>query len=95
MKGIPADNDVEGYVGIIHTIWLSDAWRDLWNGLGFSVQTFETVGLPENPPTQSFGKRDRRRSLSWLRPTGTPTTWIPSKSSSGPRICREACPSSL
>ncbi len=45
MRGILADNDVEGFVELIHAIWLSDAWRDLWNGLGLSVQRFSALGL--------------------------------------------------
>ena len=45
MRGILADNDVEGLVEIIHTIWLSDAWRDLWNELGLSVESFHTLEL--------------------------------------------------
>jgi hypothetical protein len=38
MRGILGDNDVEGYVELIHAIWLSDTWRDLWHALDLSVQ---------------------------------------------------------
>jgi hypothetical protein len=49
VRGILADNDVEGYVELIHAIWLSDAWRDLWNNLGLSVLRFSAAGLtPES-----------------------------------------------
>jgi hypothetical protein len=45
VKGILGDNDVEGYVQALHAIWLTDAWRDIWVGLGLSVERFATVGL--------------------------------------------------
>ena len=48
MRGILADNDVEGYVRIIHAIWLSETWRDLWNGLGLSVESLSTLRLPHD-----------------------------------------------
>ena len=36
MKAILADNDVEGILAALVSIWLSDTWRDLWIGLGSS-----------------------------------------------------------
>jgi hypothetical protein len=46
MKGILADNDVEGFVIGILSIWLSESWREIWNGLGLSVRTIPELGLP-------------------------------------------------
>ena len=45
MRGILADNDVEGPVEFIHAIWLSDMWSELWNDLGFSMQRLPELGL--------------------------------------------------
>jgi hypothetical protein len=45
MRGILADNDVKGFLGIIQSIWLSETWRGLWNDLGLSVESFSTMGL--------------------------------------------------
>jgi hypothetical protein len=45
MRGILADNDVEGIVRILQYIWRSDQWRDLWNELGLSVESLATLGL--------------------------------------------------
>jgi hypothetical protein len=45
MRGILADNDVEGYVELIHLIWLSDTWRELWTGLSLSMHRFPELGL--------------------------------------------------
>jgi hypothetical protein len=36
---------VRGFLGIIHSIWLSETWRELWNALGLSVESFSTIGL--------------------------------------------------
>lgn len=45
MRGILADNDVEGFVRGIHSIWLTDTWRELWQDLGLSVYSFQMLGL--------------------------------------------------
>jgi hypothetical protein len=45
MTGILADNDVEGYVGVLVTIWRSDTWRDLWDDLGFLVASLDALAL--------------------------------------------------
>ncbi len=46
MRGILADNDVEGYVGVIHTIWISGTWCEIWDGLRLSVESFATLQIP-------------------------------------------------
>ncbi|MFI5459574.1 MAG: ACP S-malonyltransferase [Isosphaerales bacterium] len=49
MKGILADNDSEGLLEVILHIWSSNTWRDLWNDLGLSVESFLALGLsPES-----------------------------------------------
>ena len=45
MRGILADINVGKQRSVILAIWTSDAWRDLWNGLGLSVESFPTLGL--------------------------------------------------
>ena len=45
MKGILADNDSRGSVRMILRICSSDTWRDLWDDLGLSVQSFSALGL--------------------------------------------------
>ena len=48
VQGILADNDVEGHVELIHAIWLSDAWRDLWNDLGLThVELIHAIWLSD------------------------------------------------
>ncbi len=48
MKGILADNDVEGILSAIVSIWLYDQWRDLWTELGCALETFPSLGLPRD-----------------------------------------------
>ena len=48
MKGILADNDVEGIFAAIVTIWLSETWHDLWISLNWPLETFASIGLPRN-----------------------------------------------
>jgi hypothetical protein len=48
MKGILADNNIEGQVAILLQICQSPEWREVWAGLGFSLRTFEELGLARN-----------------------------------------------
>jgi hypothetical protein len=45
MRGILADNDVEGILAAIVSIWLSETWRDLWISLVCSVESFASLDL--------------------------------------------------
>jgi hypothetical protein len=63
MRGILADNDVEGYVALIHAIWLSDAWRDLWNDLGLSVLRFSALGLTRDASDAVVWRTCQREQL--------------------------------
>ncbi len=45
MRGILADINVEGIVTHLRHIWLSATWRELWFGLGLSVEDLETMNL--------------------------------------------------
>jgi hypothetical protein len=52
MRGILADINVEGVVAHLALIWLSATWRELWLGLGISMESFETLGFrPDSPDT--------------------------------------------
>jgi len=48
MKAILADNDVEGILAALVSIWLSDTWRDHWIELNCSLETFPSLDLPRN-----------------------------------------------
>ena len=50
MRGILADINVEGQRDAVLSIWASDSWRDLWNGLGLVVESFPTLGLAFDAP---------------------------------------------
>ena len=45
MRGILADINVGKQRRAIMAIWVSDTWRDLWNGLGLVVESFPALGL--------------------------------------------------
>jgi predicted nuclease of predicted toxin-antitoxin system len=48
MRGILADINVREHQRALMETWTSDAWRDLWDGLGLIVETFRTLGLSHN-----------------------------------------------
>ncbi len=63
MRGILADNDVGGFLKSILLIWRSDAWRDLWDDLGLSVQSFSTMGLSRESPDVLIWRTCQREQL--------------------------------
>jgi hypothetical protein len=48
MRGILADTNLREHQSALMAIWTSDAWRDLWDGLGLVVENFRTLGLSHN-----------------------------------------------
>ena len=48
MPGLLADHDVEGHLQLLLRRLQSDPWSELWDGLGFRIETFETLGLATN-----------------------------------------------
>ena len=63
MRGILADNDVEGFVVAILSIWLSDDWCDLWSQLGLSVRTLSELGLPPDTSDALVWRRSQTEEL--------------------------------
>jgi hypothetical protein len=50
MKGILADADVRGHVGVLVQIVLSPAWREFWDYLAIQEFSFEELGLTIQSP---------------------------------------------
>jgi hypothetical protein len=48
VKGILADINVEGQQIAIVSIWNSEDWREIWNSLGLSWESFRSLGLPDD-----------------------------------------------
>jgi hypothetical protein len=46
VPGILADANVEGHVSALLRFLQADPWKELWDGIGLSVETFESLGLP-------------------------------------------------
>lgn len=45
MRGILADINVGKQLMAILAVWRSETWRELWHGLGLSVESFPALGL--------------------------------------------------
>jgi len=45
-----ADNDSRGQFAVMLALLQSETWRDFWEKLNFSVETFESVGLGSSDP---------------------------------------------
>ncbi len=50
MKGILADNDVEGLFEVLLRRLQDEPWREFWQSLNLAVQTFATMGLVRDAP---------------------------------------------
>ena len=50
MRGIMADNNIQGQVDILVYLLESETWRELWNHLELIVYTFDDLGLLPGDP---------------------------------------------
>jgi hypothetical protein len=50
MPAIMADHDIEGQVRALLRLLTSAAWYEIWHGLAMRVESFTSLGLPENTP---------------------------------------------
>ena len=50
MPAIMADHDIEGQVRALLRLLTSAAWYEVWHGLAMRVESFASLGLPENTP---------------------------------------------
>ena len=48
MSAIMADHDIEGQVRALLRLLTSAAWYEVWHGLAMHVESFASLGLPEN-----------------------------------------------
>ena len=48
MPTIMADHDIEGQVRALQRLLTSAAWYEVWHGLAMRVESFASLGLPEN-----------------------------------------------
>jgi hypothetical protein len=63
MRGVPADLNVAKQRRAILVIWTSDTWRDLWNDLGLSVETFPALGLSDDASDALIWRSCQREGL--------------------------------
>jgi hypothetical protein len=63
MRGILADINAGKQRRAILAIWASDAWREIWDNLGFAVLSFPAVGLAYDSPDDLIWRTCQRESL--------------------------------
>lgn len=64
MPAIMADNDVGGAFDLLVQCLQSETWQELWASLGFSVQTFETLGLARNATDQALWQACQKHQVA-------------------------------
>ena len=50
MRGLMGDNNIQGQFAELLQIILSPYWREVWDSLGVSIETFETLELDRETP---------------------------------------------
>jgi hypothetical protein len=63
VRGILADINVEGQQRAIMSVWESDEWREIWLGLGLSLESFRTLGLSEDSSDALIWRTCQREKL--------------------------------
>jgi hypothetical protein len=63
VPGILADNDVQRHVERLCQIFESSGWRDIWEALGYTVHTFESLGLARDAPDRVVWQECQRREV--------------------------------
>ena len=63
MRGILADINVEGIMAHLARIWLSATWREIWFGLGISIESFESLGLRSDSPDTVIWRTSQEEAL--------------------------------
>jgi len=63
VKGILADNNVEGHVNRLLLLLHDDDWREFWASLGLTVESFASLDLPEDTPDAALWQTCQQREL--------------------------------
>ena len=63
MPGIMADHDVEGDFDIVLRTLMSAEWRDLWNELDYDVESFMSLGIPDDTPDVDLWQLCQEREI--------------------------------
>ena len=66
MRGILADINMAGHGDALLSIWTSDAWSDLWSGLGLVMESFPALGLPYDASDAVIWRTCQREGLVLL-----------------------------
>lgn len=66
MRGILADNNVEGHLAILFRVWASEDWRDIWDSLILTIHTFEEWGLDRRTPDNVLWQECQARQVVLL-----------------------------
>jgi hypothetical protein len=63
MRGIVADNNVEGHLTALLRVWQSEEWREVWENLRLSVHTFAEWELDRNTPDDVLWRECQAREV--------------------------------
>ena len=66
MPTILSDHDVEGHLAVMLAIWTSDDWRDFWETLNCTVETFGSLGISQRTPDSDLWQFCQDRQIVLL-----------------------------
>lgn len=66
MKGILADNNIQGHLEILLRVWLSPEWREIWQSLNLAIHSFEEFGLDRQTTDVLLWQECQKRNVVLL-----------------------------
>ncbi len=63
MRGIMADNDIQGQMKAIVFLLRSEEWRDIWSSLNLTVRTFKELSLDISVPDAELWHMCQREQI--------------------------------
>jgi hypothetical protein len=63
VRGILADNNVEGHVNRLLLLLRGDEWSEVWASLGLTVESFDSLGLTRDTPDAALWHVCQQREL--------------------------------
>lgn len=66
MRGVLADNDIQGQFRILLGILEGTQWREIWMGLNLTIESFDTLGLARSASDAAIWKVCQERRIVLL-----------------------------
>ena len=64
MQAILSDHNIVGQVRVLASVWTSPDWLELWQSLGYAVESFASLGIAKDTPdSEVWNLRQQREKI--------------------------------